>query len=145
MSILRSFRPSDLKQVKSLAERCLGERYDPGIYSAIHKAYPGFFLVAYEDMQLIGFVLAAPDSGSLRVLMLCVSEHYRRKGLGSALLQEASSSALAYGFKRIVLEVRVDNDPALQFYMRHGFVIDTMLAGYYTTGDDAYRMHRDIA
>ena len=61
-------------------------------------------------------------------------------GLGRALLQELLAFA---GTRRVVLEVRTDNAPAIALYESEGFVILGVRRRYYRpSGADAYTMAR---
>jgi ribosomal protein S18 acetylase RimI-like enzyme len=52
---------------------------------------------------------------------LFVSEAARGVGHGHALVEAAFDTARARGCKRIELDVNVQNEAALEFYVRHGF------------------------
>ncbi len=53
---------------------------------------------------------------------VAVFEQFRRKGIATALLEKAVLMARAEGFKKVVLEVEIDNTPAIECYKRFGFV-----------------------
>ena len=144
MPFIRTFRPSDLQDIAVLADRTLGENYNPGIYTAVHQTNPEGFIVCHEGNDLIGFAVAVPEENDLRILMLSIHERYRRRGIGSSMLKELVSRFLAKGFKKLVLEVREGNDGAIEFYRNRGFEIESMIPNYYSTGESAYRMTRVI-
>lgn len=50
-----------------------------------------------------------------------VGKAYQRQGIAAALLQALVDEAKRQGASRMLLEVRVDNDPALALYHRFGF------------------------
>jgi putative acetyltransferase len=53
---------------------------------------------------------------------MLVTEGWRGKGVGTALLEAAISWARAAGAHKLALEVWPDNTPALQLYRKAGFV-----------------------
>jgi ribosomal protein S18 acetylase RimI-like enzyme len=55
---------------------------------------------------------------------LFVREHARGGGHGHALLEAALESARARGCKRVELDVNVENETALAFYVAHGFTTE---------------------
>jgi putative acetyltransferase len=53
---------------------------------------------------------------------MLVTERWRGKGVGTALLEAAISWARAAGAHKLALEAWPDNTPALQLYRKAGFV-----------------------
>ncbi len=73
------------------------------------------------------------DVGPDRVaeLTLIVAPRRRRRGIGSYLLQAALQVARNQGLRRILALVDDDNQPALEFFLEHGFEeTGQYLAGY---------------
>lgn len=57
---------------------------------------------------------------------LAVDENFRRQGIAKALLDRAAVDGAQLGFKKLVLEVEMDNHQAVGLYKREGFqVINT--------------------
>lgn len=140
--IMRKFRYEDLNQVAELANFSLNEVYQPSFFLTIWEASPHGFIVA-EDTTIAGFILGAlTDTHTLRILMLCVEESKRGKGVGTALI-----SALIEEFpkaERIFLEVKVRNKTAIKFYERIGFRITDFLPNFYNDGTDGFLMERGL-
>ncbi|ADL18683.1 N-terminal acetyltransferase [Acidilobus saccharovorans 345-15] len=75
------------------------------------------------------------------VISIAVLAEYRRKGVGSALMQEAINVLKSkYDVDAIYLEVRVSNTPAINLYEKFGFEKVRIIKGYYRDGEDAYVM-----
>ncbi|MDH5437561.1 MAG: GNAT family N-acetyltransferase, partial [Candidatus Bathyarchaeota archaeon] len=66
------------------------------------------------------------------------------QGVGYALMQEAMRSMLLYNAKECFLEVRASNTPAVNLYKKMGFEITRTLRGYYSDGENAYMMVRQL-
>ena len=78
-----------------------------------------FYLCAYSDEQLVGFVNVAWNGG-IHAFLLDVTVHtgYRRKGIGSHLIRKAAALAQAKGLQWL----HVDYEPHLKgFYEDCGF------------------------
>jgi ribosomal protein S18 acetylase RimI-like enzyme len=60
---------------------------------------------------------------SFYINMLAVYPSFRGRGIGSALLAEVDSSALAVGCELISIQVFAINDGALRLYQNHGYEI----------------------
>ena len=68
----------------------------------------------------------------LHINNLAIRPDYRGRGMGSALLEHAMSTAGRLGARRATLEVRRSNDPARRIYERLGFEIAGVRRNYYT-------------
>ena len=55
-------------------------------------------------------------------------------------MDEIYNDCYAKKIRFITLEVRVSNTPAINFYKKHGFEIETVKPHYYDNGEDAYYM-----
>ena len=74
-----------------------------------------------------------------------VGRSFQRRGIAAMLLQSLIESAKRQGAKRMLLEVRVDNVPALGLYERFGFIRMGLRKRYYQPeGIDAYTMSLDL-
>lgn len=69
----------------------------------------------------------------------------RGKGFGASLIRAGLEWAGAVGARRMLLEVRPDNEPAVSLYHRLGFVKVSTRREYYGPGKDALVMLRPIA
>jgi len=142
---MRRFSKEDLSQVMGIVGKTLGENYDPSVYLQLAKHWPEAFLVLERGRRLVGFALGAMnEDGSARLLMLSVHPSYRRKAVGSKLMKAFMREAVNKRAKRVILEVRITNKTAIQFYQHHGFDIRGLLQHYYTSGEDAYAMERPV-
>lgn len=98
------------------------ELYNTTVSLVVAETQEGYVL----GYGVLGVIL---DEGCLE--KLAVREEYRRQGVAQAILD----SYLRYGRERlayITLEVREDNDPAIQLYMKNGFVQVGRRKNYYS-------------
>lgn len=73
--------------------------------------------------------------------MLAVSEHYRRRGIGKALVQRILRRMRAKGCTSATLETEVTNVTAQRLYQDiFGFIREELLVRYYLNWNDAYRL-----
>ncbi|MDH7507473.1 MAG: ribosomal protein S18-alanine N-acetyltransferase [Candidatus Thermoplasmatota archaeon] len=141
MIIIRKFRPSDMFSVIKLASETLTEQYEPSLFNFFYESYPEGFIVAEKDHKIIGFIIGVKTTiKSSRILMLSVSEKYRRQKIGSTLLNEFLKIMSNEKVKYVELEVKVDNTKAKNFYMKHGFKIKGKIEKFYQDGKSAYTM-----
>ena len=102
------------------------------------------FLVAREAEELLGYVgvYCAADEGE--ITNVAVAQAARRQGVGGALLDALIEALAAREIFRIVLEVRVSNEPAIGLYGQRGFqIVGTRKNFYEKPTEDAYVMVRE--
>jgi len=97
-------------------------------------------LVAEEDGRVVARLSLArdphPASRHVADLGLMVDERHRRRGLGTALLEEAVAWARAAGVTKLELHVFPWNVPALALYESFGFVREGYRRRHYARDGD---------
>lgn len=101
-------------------------------------------LVAETDGTVVGFLMAWSVADELHIINLAVDEAWRRRGLGTRLLEAAIGIGREEGSVLVTLEVRAGNLPARSFYQRHGFLETGLRRRYYRDGEDAVIMTRQL-
>lgn len=99
-----------------------------------------WYAVAEEQGEVVGYVglyLSAPDAD---IQTIAVAPGRQGNGWGRELLRAAIDVAWQRGCTRLFLEVRSDNEAALQLYARSGFVRMGRRSRYYPDGADAVTM-----
>lgn len=141
MLLIRQFRPLDTFAVIKLAYETLIERYNPSLFNFFYETYPKGFLIAEDHHSIVGFIIGAKTSvNTARIIMLGVSDKYRRKNIGSELLNNFLKEISDQNIKNVELEVNVKNDKAILFYQKHGFNIINTVPKFYQNGESAYIM-----
>ena len=94
----------------------------------------GWSLVAVKGNSLNGFAVASwlRQEAAAEVEGLVVDQDYRRRGIGSALIEACMAWAANAGALSIRLEVRASNAAALALYQRHGFSTVGSRRAYYS-------------
>ncbi|MFW0784392.1 ribosomal protein S18-alanine N-acetyltransferase [Gordonia sp. CPCC 206044] len=102
------------------------------------REHPGGEVVGYAGVSTLG----TPGSFECEIHTIAVAPSHRGRGYGRALLAallEVADGCAAPMF----LEVRTDNDTAIELYARNGFVRSGIRRNYYQpSGADAYTMIR---
>ena len=105
-------------------------------------------LLAKFDADIAGFVISlVEDSGRAKlghVVTIDVAAKHRRKGIGLTLLKEAEHALAQRNVQVIYLEVRADNESALQLYRKQGYVEKELLEDYYSAGIHALRLMKRL-
>jgi ribosomal-protein-alanine N-acetyltransferase len=121
----------------------------------LHKRFPNTFIVAEENGELIGYIMCRIETGipsfkllgltkKGHVISLAVLPKYQRSGVGYSLMLKAVEAMEKYDAKEAYLEVRINNEAAVNLYKKMGFEIVKKNIGYYADGESAYRMAKKI-
>lgn len=139
MMIIRKMEEKDIKGVQDVAKASWHSTYegiiprdiqDRFLQAAYHddmmqvRLKESLVLVAEEDENIVGFAnFTYPDeSGSSTLTAIYLLRDSQGEGLGSALLREGLKAL--QGVKKIFLDVEVENEAAVHFYKRKGFIIE---------------------
>ncbi len=142
---VRPFAPNDLAAVTSIVKESLRENYPTSLYLDIHRWWREGFLVAEDGGAIVGFLAAVVNAPlQVRILMLAVYEPWRRKGIGSALMDSFLKECGMRGMRTVELEVRKSNEAAIRFYTRYAFQITNLIPRFYTDGEDGFKMRRHL-
>jgi len=141
--LIRRLKKEDLEKVQNIADISLNEEYNRELFVTIKELWNDGFLVCEISGEVTGFICGIIlNSKTVRVLMLAVHPLYRNRGIGSELLQRFMEVSSSIGTNKIVLEVRVGSNKAIEFYQKRGFQIVERLEDFYTNGEDGYQMVR---
>lgn len=89
------------------------------------------YLVAEVDAELVGYAGIAVVADEADLQTIAVAAASRGSGLGRQLLAAVTAAARAAGARRMHLEVRADNTPALGLYASTGWAETGRRRGYY--------------
>lgn len=94
---------------------------------------------------IVGYAGFWYDGDDAELMTIGVAGSHQRRGIAARLLATLVDEAKKQGAARMLLEVRVDNDPALALYRRFGFTRMGLRKRYYQPGNiDAYTMALDL-
>ena len=98
-----------------------------------------------EDDVIRGYAGYWYDGEDAELMTIGVGTSWQRSGIAGALLGRLIDSARKQGARRMLLEVRVDNESALHLYHKFGFSRLGLRRRYYQPeGIDAYTMALDL-
>lgn len=143
---LRAFLPSDVPQVAELERQLFG----PSAWSEVMlagelRAHGRWYVVATLGDTVVGYAGLWFDGDVAQVMTIGVAPAIQRQGVGTMLLTALLDRARELGASAALLEVRVDNAPAIALYERFGFVVLTRRRRYYQPEDvDAWTMRLEL-
>ena len=117
---LRVMRESDLDAVMEIEKRAYPFPWTHGIFrDCLHAGYPGRVMEA--GGVIIGYGVLSLAADEAHVLNVCIDPLHQSHGHGRGLLRALVQLACARGARRIFLEVRPSNTPAVALYHSEGF------------------------
>lgn len=147
---LRAYQPDDFELLYALDQAC----YPRGIAYSRRTlrwflAQPGTdcLLAHTEDSpsgQLAGFILAETEGAEAHIISIDVDERFRRAGAGTALIAEIERRLAVRGVQQVSLETATNNEAAVAFWKRHGYLALGVLPRYYLNRLDAYFMQKRL-
>ena len=132
--VLGFAREEDISEILEAESLCFPD--DPwGISSVtamLKDENTGFVLWhPVEDTKKIAGYIVYSKSSFLELYKIAVVPKHRRKGLGSKMMEQLLRLGKGTEEKRIILEVRKSNTPAMALYEKYGFKVDGVRKNYY--------------
>jgi ribosomal-protein-alanine N-acetyltransferase len=98
-----------------------------------------------RDARVMGVATFSCVADMADLHRVIVRPEARGHGVGASLVRAGLEWAAAVGARRMLLEVRPDNEPAVALYRSLGFVPVSTRRDYYGPGRNALVMLRDLA
>ena len=135
---------SDLGGVLALLEELRGSKEAAGFdiylmdstsYKYSYLVSKGYYrLIALIDGKIAGFIIGEHYTNDMvNLIMLYVGKDYRKKGVAFELKKVLTHLAQAWGYKKIVSQVRMNNAASIALNLKAGWhqEIDKLYPDYY--------------
>jgi [ribosomal protein S18]-alanine N-acetyltransferase len=143
--LVREGVPADLHAIARLERASFSDPWPrEALLTELHVDRLRRPLVAENDGAVIGFLMAWSVVDELHIINLAVDEIWRRRAVGTRLLEAALAAGRDEGCVLATLEVRSGNLSARAFYLRHAFLETGLRRRYYQDGEDAVIMTRQL-
>ena len=105
-----------------------------------------FYVATDEENQIIGYagVLVVAAGVEADVLTVGVLPQNQKQGIATAFMQRLEEWSLSKGAPAMMLEVAIDNDPAIALYEKLGYSNISTRRDYYGPGLDAFVMRKEL-
>ena len=100
--------------------------------------------VILNDNLIVGFYDYWVTFDSATIAQIAIDPAYQRQHLGSLLMEDILKDAKAKKVRTITLEVRKNNEKAVNLYQKYGFKTSLIKEKYYSNGDDALYMIKEL-
>ena len=93
-------------------------------------------LILYDE-QIAGYLLTLNSIDFIDILTIAITPKFQQQGLGRELLDDLLQHLNQDKVRSIMLEVRVSNISAINFYQKYGFELIDTREKYYSNLEDA--------
>jgi ribosomal-protein-alanine N-acetyltransferase len=142
--LLREMQATDIPEVIEIERMSFTTPWSENAFlKEIHKLY-SLTRVAVLGDKVIGYICANYIMDEGHIMNLAVHHNFRRRGIGTKLVEEILDKLKENDCRYIYLEVRFSNLRARNFYERFGFRVAGIRRNYYTSPieDAALMMHK---
>jgi ribosomal-protein-alanine N-acetyltransferase len=133
---IRRMLRQDAPQVCEVDRQCSTLPWSEYAFVAELTNTAGYYLVAEEDGNLVGFIGSQMILDEAHITTFGVLPSRRRRHIGERLFAALLEEALRHGCRRITLEVRESNHAARSLYAKYGFSPVARRRGYYTDNSE---------
>ena len=149
--ILRPYRPSDFEALLAMDQACFPKTIAYGRREMkIYLQSDGSHCIVAEipgpatPGVVAGFILTERSREFTHVITLDVLEGFRRKSIGSLLLQAAEREAASHGVACMYLETATANKAAIALWKKHGYRETGTIKNYYGPNQNAFAMLKQL-
>ena len=143
---VRDMVNADLDRVMEIENLCFKAPWGrDDIYREINDNKLAVLSVITINDLVVGFCDYWNTFDSGTICQIAIHPDYQHQSLGTKLMDEIIKDASAKKTRTLTLEVRATNEKAINFYKKHGFIVALIKEKYYTNGEDAIYMIKEVA
>lgn len=142
---VRDMTDNDLNRVMEIENSCFVAPWKlDDLKRELHDNVLANLYVVTVDDHVVGFSNYWQTFDSGTVCQIAIDKRYQHQSLGSRLMDEIIKDAYIKKVKTLTLEVRESNKNAINFYLKHGFKIVLSKENYYSNGENAIYMIKEV-
>lgn len=131
MTEIRKISENDIEAVAALEAEIFPDPWSAKSIKETYEQKHALIFGAYQEKQLIGYVIFYYILDEGEIARIAVSPSYRRQGVAEQIFQALIAFCKEKNVERILLDVRVSNEPAIAFYKKAGFAEDGIRKNFY--------------
>ena len=142
---IRKARLSDLPDILEMEHICFAEdSFNRRQFIYLMTKAKGNFLSVQNGEKVVAYIslIHNRSAQSVRIYSIAVHPDFRHLKIGQHLIDKTTEYAKQCEAKKITLEVKVSNVPAISLYEKNGFETTHIITNYYHDGSSAYRMKK---
>lgn len=136
--LIRAANKGDVDRMTELDAICFSSPWSRASFESELTTNPlAWYLIAEtQEGQMVGYAGLWAIEGEGHITNVAVHPDYRRKHLGSILVEQLIETTRCEGLKQYTLEVRVSNQAAISLYEKFGFREAGIRKGYYEDNNE---------
>lgn len=142
---LREWKYEDILRISEIEKECFP--LEPWSFQMLASSFESetfYGVIAEDGGEVAGYGGITVASDSADIDNIAVTEQYRNSGVATSILSRLIEEARGKGVKKVFLEVRVSNTPAMSLYLKEGFKGAYARTRYYSDGEDCLVMVKEI-
>ena len=119
--IIVKMNKNHIAQIAELEKLCFNDPWSQNSIASELGNKLSLWLVAEENGNVLGYVGSQTVLGETDMMNIATHPDYRKKGIGTSLINALIDVLAEQGSHSLMLEVRASNDPAISVYKKLGF------------------------
>ena len=142
---IREMKVDDLKRIVELEKDLFLSPWNEEDFIHELKENPmaGYYILEKEN-QIIGYIGLWFLGDLCQITTIATDRHFQGQGCASQLMEYALEKSEELHYQNVNLEVRVSNVKAIALYQKFGFKNVAVRKRYYSNGEDAYLMIKEL-
>ena len=142
---IREMKVDDLKRIVELEKDLFLSPWNEEDFIHELKENPmaGYYILEKENQIIVYIGLWILDD-QCQITTIATDQHSQGQGCASQLMEYALEKSEELHYQNVNLEVRVSNVKAIALYQKFGFKNVAVRKRYYSNGEDAYLMIKEL-
>ena len=138
---IREMKADDLKRIVELEKDLFLSPWNEEDFIHELKENPmaGYYILEKENQIGLWFL-----GDQCQITTIATDRHFQGQGCASQLMEYALEKSEELHYQNVNLEVRVSNVKAIALYQKFGFKNVAVRKRYYSNGEDAYLMIKEL-
>lgn len=146
---IRNVSKNDLAEILEIEKVCHARPWDEKAFNVeISKFFSAlsFFFAARDKAsdRLLGYIIADKIADYAHISNVAVAPEFRKNGIATGLLKQVERQVFAAGLSSLTLEVRENNEAALEMYKKFGYEIKGRRPKFYEDKYDGLIMWKRL-
>ena len=127
---------SDVDEIRNLECDIFSDAWSENNLKESIMSDMDYCFIMEDEYKIAAYIIFRVNAEEAELFRIATDNEKRKKGCGQKLMTMMMSSLDSMGVKKVFLEVRSQNKPAISLYDRCGFKKIGIRKGYYNNPDD---------